>query len=175
MQALAEWQNFYMIAGSAAGALIGLQFVVLTLLANMPRRPNLSQGAGAYSTPTIVHYSTVLLLSAAVSAPWRSLVPIAALLGTAGLSGAGYSIVNVVRIRRAAYRPNWEDWLFHALLPLAGYALLAASSVGVLAGAAAWLFGVAGVTALLLVIGIHNAWDTVTYHVFSGPAGADEH
>jgi hypothetical protein len=28
------------------------------------------------------------------------------------------------------------------------------------------LFGVAAAVLLLLLIGIHNAWDTVTYHVF---------
>jgi len=28
---LAQWQNFYVIAGSSAGALTGLQFVVMAL------------------------------------------------------------------------------------------------------------------------------------------------
>jgi hypothetical protein len=32
----AEWDSFYVIVGSAAGALIGLQFVVLTLIAERP-------------------------------------------------------------------------------------------------------------------------------------------
>jgi hypothetical protein len=36
MTALAEWANFYVIIGSSAGALIGLQFVVITLIADAP-------------------------------------------------------------------------------------------------------------------------------------------
>jgi len=36
MNPLGTWQNFYVIVGSSAGALIGLQFVVMTLIANMP-------------------------------------------------------------------------------------------------------------------------------------------
>ena len=31
---LAQWQNFYVIAGSSAGALTGLQFVVMALIAD---------------------------------------------------------------------------------------------------------------------------------------------
>jgi len=31
MTALGEWENFYVIVGSSVGALIGLQFVVMTL------------------------------------------------------------------------------------------------------------------------------------------------
>ncbi|PYR18792.1 MAG: hypothetical protein DMF98_25350 [Acidobacteria bacterium] len=36
MSEFAEWDSFYVIVGSAAGALIGLQFVVLTLIAERP-------------------------------------------------------------------------------------------------------------------------------------------
>ena len=36
MTALDGWENFYVIVGSSAGALIGLQFVVLTLIAGRP-------------------------------------------------------------------------------------------------------------------------------------------
>jgi hypothetical protein len=33
------------------------------------------------------------------------------------------------------------------------------------------LFGVAGAALLLLFIGIHNAWDAASYHVFVKKAG----
>ena len=33
MTELDEWDSFYLIVGPAAGALIGLQFVVMTLMA----------------------------------------------------------------------------------------------------------------------------------------------
>jgi hypothetical protein len=36
MSELAEWDSFYIVVGPAAGALIGLQFVVMTLSAERP-------------------------------------------------------------------------------------------------------------------------------------------
>lgn len=36
MTALTEWQNFYVIVGSSAGALIGLQFVVIICSGRAP-------------------------------------------------------------------------------------------------------------------------------------------
>src|SRR6058998_2956583 len=47
MSEFAEWDSFYVIVGSAAGALIGLQFVVLTLIAERP--PLRAADAGARS------------------------------------------------------------------------------------------------------------------------------
>jgi len=73
MTALAEWQNFYVIVGSSAGALIGLQFVVMALVADMPRTPVQAQAGHAFATPTIIYFGTVLMLSAALSAQWHSI------------------------------------------------------------------------------------------------------
>jgi hypothetical protein len=73
MTALAGWENFYVIVGSSAGTLIGLQFVVMALIADMPRTPGQAQAGDAFAMPTIVHFATVLLLSATLSAPWHSI------------------------------------------------------------------------------------------------------
>jgi len=67
---------------------------------------------------------------------------------------------------QTAYEPVFEDWLFHLLLPFAGYATLAVSACVAHSHARPALFVVGGAALLLLFIGIHNAWDTVTYHVF---------
>ena len=170
MTALAAWQNFYVIAGSSAGALIGLQFVVLSLLTDMPT-VRLNPDAGkTFATPTVIHFGTVLGLSAMLSAPWTGIGGAAAVWGVVGLAGVIYAVVITRRLRaQDAYRPEFEDWLFHVLLPLAAYLTLAASSVCAYAArcyAGEALFGVGGAVLVLLFVGIHNAWDTVTYHVF---------
>ena len=67
---------------------------------------------------------------------------------------------------QTANRPVIEDWLFHALLPFAACAALAVSAFAAHAHERRALFLVAAASLLLLFIGIHNAWDTVTYHVF---------
>jgi hypothetical protein len=164
MQELSEWGNFCLIVGSAAGALIGLQFVVLTLIAQRPPL-RAEEANAAFSTPTIVHFGTALLLSALLQAPWQSITPIAIVWGVTGFSGVVYVIIVARRMRtQNVYKPVFHDWLFHSILPLITYVILALSAVGSHKSEA--LYGV-GVSALLLLfIGIHNAWDAVTYHVF---------
>jgi len=163
---LSEWDSFYVIVGSAAGALVGLQFVVMTLIAERP--PVRSPEAGsAFATPTVLHFSSVLLLSAVLRAPWRAISPVAALWGLLGLAGTAYALLVAWRVRRqTVYRPVLEDWSFHVLLPLVAYATLALTALAAPLHVRGALFGVGAAALLLLFIGIHNAWDTVSYYVF---------
>jgi hypothetical protein len=167
MTALAEWNNFYVIVGSSAGALIGLQFVVITLIANRPVAHADAQAGAAFSTPSVVHFGVVLLLSAVVNAPWRGVGAVAVVWGLVGLSGVVYAIVVARRLRaQTVYRPVFYDRLFHVLLPLAAYAALAGAAFAVYSYTRPALFLVGSAALLLLFVGIHNAWDAVTYHVF---------
>ncbi len=160
------WANFYVIVGSSAGALIGLQFVVITLIANRPVGGSDAQASAAFTTPSVVHFGAVLLLSALGNVPWGGVGAVAALWGLMGLCGTAYTFVVSRRMRaQNAYRPVFEDWLFHALLPLAAYATLAAAALLARAYTRPALF-VAAAALLLLFVGIHNAWDTVTHLIF---------
>jgi hypothetical protein len=166
MAELAEWDSFYVIVGSAAGALIGLQFVVLTLIANRSQRPEAEAGA-AFATPTIIHFCATLFLAAIIRAPWQTVSPVAVLLGLVGVTGVVYAFIVARRMRaQTTYQPVFEEWLFHFLLPLAAYAVLAVSSFAAPLHTRKALFGVGTSALLLLFIGIHNAWDAVTHHVF---------
>ena len=167
MMALSEWQNFYVIVGSSAGALIGLQFVVLALIAAMPDVRRGPEVAAIFATPTTVYFGSVLFLAAAMSIPWRSATAVAIVLCAGGMAGVLYSGSVAWRLRaQSQYKPEAEDWWFHAILPALAYcALLAAAGVARF-DLRAELFGAAAAALLLLIIGIHNAWDTVTYHVF---------
>ncbi len=167
MTPLSGWTNFYVIVGSSAGALIGLQFVVITLISNMGFRQGVGQAGEAFSTPAVVHFGTVLLLSAVLSAPWSGIAPAAVVWGLGGLAGVLYSVIVATRMRaQSLYQPVFEDWLFHVLLPIAAYAMLAVAACAIRSHAREALFGVGAAALLLLFIGIHNAWDAVTYHVF---------
>jgi uncharacterized membrane protein SirB2 len=175
MTVLAGWVNFYVIVGSSAGALIGLQFVVLTLIANRPVGPGQAQAGAAFGTPTIVHFGAVLLLSAILNAPWHGVAGPSVLLGLLGLSGVVYTFIVAQLMRlQTTYKPEFEDWLFHLLLPLVAYAMLAASAVAARSRAREALFAVAAAALLLLFSGIHNAWDAVTYHVFTKKHGPEQ-
>ena len=164
--ALAAWANFYVILGSSAGALIGLQFVVITLIAEMPI-PDLARAGSAFATQTIVHFGVVLLLSGILSVPWHGISIAAGLWGLVGLGGVIYVVIVARRMRvQTTYRPEFEDWLFNVLLPFAAYATMVGSACAARSNVGGALFGVGAAALLLLFIGIHNAWDAVTYHVF---------
>jgi D-alanyl-lipoteichoic acid acyltransferase DltB (MBOAT superfamily) len=160
---LPTWQNFYVITGSAAAALTGLMFVVITLIAGARVRRS-SETVGAFGTPTVVHFCLVLLVAAILSAPWQALWHAGLLLGLTGLGGVTYIVIVVRRARcQTDYQPVLEDWLWHTVLPLVSYTTLLVAAMVLPGNPVPALFGTGAVTVLLLFIGIHNAWDTVTY------------
>jgi hypothetical protein len=165
MEELAGWESFHVIVASAAAVLIGLQFVAMTLIAERPVERGAEAGA-AFATPTIVHFSAVFLLSAELRAPWGSITPPAVLWGLLGLIGIVYAGVVARRMRRQAiYRPVFEDWFFHLLLPLAAYITLALSALAAPSHTREALFGVGAAELVLLYVSIHNAWDGLAYHL----------
>jgi len=167
MTALSGWQNFYVIMGSSAGALIGLQFVTMTLIAQIPMTRDGAQAGSAFGTPNVIHFGTVLLLSGIACAPWDAVSPVAVLWGVIGVIGAGYTALIFRRMRtQTAYQPEFEDWLCHVVLPFIAYLMLAVLAWVTISHLRGALFGIAGVALLLLFTGIHNAWDAVTYHVY---------
>jgi hypothetical protein len=86
-----------------------------------------------------------------------------------------YTLIIARRMRlQTTYRPELEDWLFHVLLPLAAYAILALSGFAALFRTRGPLFGVGAAALMLLLIGIHNAWDAIAYLVFVRKAGTDK-
>ena len=167
--ALTGWSNFFVILGSSAGALIGLQFVVVALLADLPQfsGPQQEQAGAAFGTPTIVHFSIVLLLSAVLTAPWHNVRGPVILVALIGVCGGVYSLIVTRRMhRQAQYRPVLEDWLFHSYFPLGAYAILLASAYAANVHMRGSIFAIAAAALLLLFTGIHNAWDAASYHVF---------
>ena len=156
---------------------IGLQFVVMTLVATMRIKPGTAQAATSYTTPNIVHFARVLLLSALISAPWTELVVPAVIWGVFSALGLAYVAMVALRLQSSTvYQAVFEDWLFHVLLPLAAYAMFGGSAGLVFLHPKAALFVLGTAALLLLFVGIHNAWDLVTYHVFvrRPGEGADE-
>jgi hypothetical protein len=110
MTALAAWQNFYVIVGASAGDLIGLQFVVLSLVANRPTTRVDAQTGGTFFDANDHSF---------LGRPYPRGVRNIGRLGRGSAIAAPRSPVRC-RCRGA----------------------------------------------LLLLIGIHNAWDAVMYHVF---------
>jgi hypothetical protein len=162
---LTPWANFYVFVGSAAATLTGLMFVVISLITGT-RAPRPREGIAAFSTPSIVHFCAALGVAAIFSAPWHVLWHAGLLLGLAGLGGMAYCVVVLRRMRRQDdYQPVLEDWFWHVIVPLAAYVALVGAALRLPGDPAPTLFLVGAATVLLLYIGIHNAWDNVTYLV----------
>jgi hypothetical protein len=160
---MAAWESFYVIVGSSGAALTGLQFVVIALTTEVRRRRSTDQ-FDAFGTPTVVHFCVALLISAILSAPWNELSSAAIAVGVTGAFGLVYSAIVVRRVRRqTVYALVFEDWLFHTALPFLAYATLLSGALTLVHHTYDALFGIGSASILLLFIGIHNAWDSVTF------------
>jgi hypothetical protein len=167
------WENFYVIVGSSAAALTGLQFVVIVLGAERHIGAN-ENTTRAFGTPTIVHFCAVLLNSAILSAPWHRLYSAAVAIAGFGLVGAVYTLLVVRHARRQKdYVPVLEDWIWHTIIPALAYLGFFISGILLPGHPAPSLFVIGTAALLLLFVGIHNAWDAVTYIALAPPRKSD--
>ena len=158
------WETFYIVLGSAAGALTGLMFVVVALIAGV--NFGSEDALHAYATPTVVHFSGVLVLSMLTVVPWPGTLQLTAALAVFGAAGTIYMLIVWRRAIRQTptYKPVFEDWLFYTALPIAAYlTVLVAAWLLRQQRITAGLFVTAAGSVLLLCVGIHNAWDNVIY------------
>jgi hypothetical protein len=170
---LATWQNFYVIVGTAAATLTGLMFVVITLSAQLRVQVSLPRsGIAVFTTPNVFHFGAALLVAAIFSAPWPALWPAGLLLGLLGLAGVTYILIVLwlARHRLPEYQMVRSDWLWYTVLPLVSYTALVVAALVLPSHPVPALFVIAAGTMLLLYIGIHNAWDVVTYTPSNAPS-----
>lgn len=158
------WDSFYLLIGGAGGGLIGLLFVVATLLRSDDPDSTL-RVTDIYMTPIVFHLAMVLGVSAFTAAPHISAAHQGMVLGACALGGLAntYRVVHRLGVARTVTPSHWSDiWWY-------GYAALTAY-LPLLAGAAAVWFApslapeLVGASLLaLLFVAIRNAWDLVTW------------
>jgi hypothetical protein len=166
---LSGWDNFYVITGSAAAGLTGLTFVVIALVRDNTRSVH-PTGLRTFVTPTIVHFSTVLALAAYLMVPGHVRASLSGGLLLSGAAGCVYSLSIATHLGTPKYTPVWEDWLWNAALPVLAYAGLIAMAWLIWQRPHAALYGVAASSLLLLLAGIHNAWDIAVWMTLSRPS-----
>jgi hypothetical protein len=91
-------------------------------------------------------------------------------LATCGIGGIGYKafVIRCAR-RQTGYKPVWEDWIWYAALPCFAYATLALAALLLSTNTTLALFVIGGSSLGLLLVAIHNAWDSVSHIVITGP------
>ena len=160
---LEPWHDFYVMAGGAAAALTGLMFVVFTLVSEDKMRRN-PDGVSTFSTPTVAHFGAALLVSAILLAPWRTLMVPGDVLVFCGLCGLTYVLYLLRRTKRlSSYTADAEDFTWYLALPFVAYTAILTGGVLLFERPGDALFADGAGVLLLIFIGIHNAWDIVTY------------
>jgi hypothetical protein len=159
---LSVWESFYVIVGTSGAALTGLQFVVVALIAEGQAKSS-ERAIAAFGTPTIVHFATVLLISSILSAPWKGLAGPSITIAALGAGGVCYAALTAWRARTSEYEPVMEDWIWHVILPFASHLTMLIAGLLMRRYSEVALFAVGGVALMLVTIGLHNAWDTVTF------------
>src|SRR5450432_989487 len=148
----AHWDSFYLLIGGASGGLIGLVFIVVTLIRGVDATISL-RNAGVYMSPIVFHLATVLVLSALATAPD---LPDAAVGGViAGFALGGFicagRVIVMLGPSKKVRAAHWSDIWAYGIAPTAAYLGLAAAAATVwLAPAWAARLLAVGLVALLL-------------------------
>jgi hypothetical protein len=158
------WGEFYLLAGSAAAVLIGLIFVVVTLMQDRPRSSVLN-GSRLYMGPVVLNVTFVLVLSAAALVPGISSDEFAAVAGVISLWGMvrGAMVIRGIRALTGQDQPHWTDVWCYGLIPTLLYGLLSGAVLAVWTECAWATQLIAAVITGLLLITVRNEWDLVTW------------
>jgi membrane protein implicated in regulation of membrane protease activity len=91
------------------------------------------------------------------------------LLGLIGLYGIVYQVRVIDKARGLSnYRPDLEDWIWFTILPFLAYVAILGGAVLLLTIPVDALFAFAAGVMLMIVLGIRNAWDVVTFIAIGG-------
>jgi hypothetical protein len=164
------WHDFYVLLGTASATLVGLMFVTATIGANLFTEAN-REAMRAFLSPTVVHFTAVLLVCVVMIIPMRHWTTLAIFLAIGAVACLVHSArVWVQLFVRREFKVDMVDRLFYALIPVAGYVLVLVSAGLMFLERALGLMMLAAGLITLLVVGIRNAWDMTTFIVIRTPA-----
>jgi len=157
------WDSFYLLVGGAAGALIGLFFIVVTLIRGGDTGLKL-RGASVYMTPTVAHLAMVLLLSAVATAPGLPMPLVGVIFGGCALTCLGFTARALFMfVTESIKASHWSDVWAYSVCPFAACLVMAGSVVLIWFDPVWAARGIAASVVALLLIAIRNAWDLVTW------------
>ncbi len=163
---LEHWHDFYTLLGAASATLVGLLFVAATVGSGV-----FTSGRRAASrmflSASVVHFSSLLIACLIVLAPEQSWISLGIMIVACGIFGlAYYGLTWRDSVRDGLSKSiEWDDRIWYAVLPAIGYLFEAASGVCLALRSALGCMALALCLGLLLIIGIHNAWDITLWSI----------
>jgi hypothetical protein len=155
------WSEFYLMAGGAAAVLIGLVFVVISLMQDRSRDSVLA-GSKLYMGPIVLGVSFIFSLSAAALIPGISGLEFAGIAGVVALWGLARGIMSAVGIARRK-DVHWTDVWFYGVFPSAAYVAVGAVAIAFWQDWPWARDGLAVAITLSLLLAIRNEWDLITW------------
>jgi len=156
------WDEFYLLIGSAAAVLIGLIFVVISLMQDRSRSSVIT-GSKLYMGPIVLGVSFVLVLSAAALMPGMTARGFAAIAGLVALWGLARALMSIRGIGRLKDEVHWTDLWYYGVFPSLIYLALGTIAVAFWQGLWWARDGIAAVVTLGLLLAIRNEWDLITW------------
>jgi hypothetical protein len=160
------WRQFYALLGSASATMVALLFVTASIATGV-FTPNRRAPLRVFLSATVVHFSSVLAASLVILAPLQSRIVLAPLLLACGMFGLVYSVLtwrDTVHDGLSA-SIDLEDRTWYVLLPIVCYLFEIGAGALMLRRTRDGCVGLAVAMSMLLVIGIHNAWDITVWTI----------
>ncbi|MGP0059125.1 MAG: hypothetical protein ACLPID_07555 [Beijerinckiaceae bacterium] len=170
---LHDWRDFYLLIGTASATLVGLMFVAASIGSSIFNEKH-SAPLNAFLSPTVAHFTAVLVASLLMVIPTLSWRILGGLLGVGGLAGLAYSGRILVQIIiQQIFKVDFSDRTFYALIPVLGYLLSLCAAVLLFMESAASANVIAAALMILLLAGIRNAWDMMVWIAINAPSGRE--
>ena len=164
-----DWHDFDVLVGTAAATLVGLMFVAASIGASVFTERDRS-ALKAFISPTVVHFTTVLMIAVVAPVPTHEWHTLAGLLAVVGVAGAIYSTnVWIELFIHRRFNVDVVDRLFYAGIPLVGHLLLLLAAFFLWRQSEAGLDLLAAGQITLLLAAIRNAWDMMIWIVIRIP------
>src|SRR3989442_9616444 len=158
IETLHLWHEFYSLIGTAAATLVGLMFVAASIGAGVFTRAH-QAGIRSFLSPTVVHFSLVLVLCLVASAPFASALLLGICVTSVGLIGLGYSgwIWRRMTKHGLTQTIDMTDRLLYALLPIIVYVVVVVGGISIGYREVGGPHTLAVACVMLLMVGIRNA------------------
>ena len=164
--ALGPWRDFYTLLGAASATLVGLLYVAASV-GSGPFSGARRAASRVFLSASVVHFSSLLAVSLIVMVPglsWRSFGAMIAACGAVGLGYYGLAWRDMLKdgLRQ---RIDWDDQFWYTVMPVIGYLCETASGVALITRWHVACDALAAALGLLLIIGLHNAWDITLWSI----------